>query len=276
MENKSSEGYIKDDIISSLSSQGPLNNKTFTYLLSELSSYLKTPEKSQSLYKNLYRLLTEVLYTSNKPIQSQLLLKILEWYKLKTQSSPVPSPSIFNESLKITFPNTSSEPKKVPQLKRSYKKRTGKPKVQVLQQSTSITNDSSMTPTRSIIVNAKKNGQNYRRMSQSPGIIRSIVNSFVKNSRSKMYNFSMQEFLSDPSKKMLNHEDLKRQSDRPMSCAMKRQLKEVDEVKYKLACRGVHVKIKSLYDGIVLDDNLQVRRCSLPRGGELLMRKIGF
>ena len=108
-----------------------------------------------------------------------------------------------------------------------------------------------------------------RRMPQSPGIIRSIINNFVKTKRVVMYNFNLQEFLNDS-----KHEEKNGLvKNRPMSNSLRRQLEEVESLKNKLANKKIRCRVHSLYNGIVTDDSFSMNETKFPTGGELLQKK---
>ena len=270
------EKYPKDTIISAFATRGPLKNTLYAYLTSELEKGLSTPKtSSQSLYINLYRLLSEVVFTNDKSLQNQLLVKINSWYRSKTsiepkREKPFPTPQNLitpTENTVQKSPLTDS-----PVLQRRSRPRMPRVKKLPPRKDSSISTHTDTYNDRTRASSSEPRKEKItRKMTQSPGIIRSIINSFVRNERSKMYNFTLMEFLRETADvRVKNHEDFSR-NERPMSCSMRRQLDEVQTVKNKLAGRGVTCKIKSLYCGIVLDDSTQEKYRELPRGGELLL-----
>ena len=57
-----------------------------------------------------------------------------------------------------------------------------------------------------------------------------------------------------------------------MSSTMRKQIEEVEAVKQRLANRKISCEVSSLFNGIVIDDNIREDKIALPRGGELLLK----
>lgn len=252
------------------------SNTIYLYLINELENSLIKSPKLSPLMQNLQKLLNEVNFTQNKDLQEELLKKIKRWYETKaltktpkTQSS-TPKPEKNHIIFNAESPNTKNwfmpyVPKK---LKSRYI-----PRKEAISNNYSIssfdvpnTRASSSEPGKHDI---------RRRISQSPGIIMSIVNNFVKNKRVKTYNFTLDSFLNDDTHKKVIaiDEKITRISDKPMSSSMRRQVQEVQDVKHKLSKRKINCGVTNIFHGLVVDDNTPEIVCSLPKGGEFLMRK---
>ncbi|OMJ93137.1 hypothetical protein SteCoe_3955 [Stentor coeruleus] len=252
------------------------SNMVYLYLINELESSLIKSPKLSPLMQNLQKLLNEVNFTKNKDLQEELLKKIKSWYEIKASTkipntiSSTPKPEKNHIILKANNPDTKNW--FMPYIPKSLKSRD-LPKKETISNNYSIssfdipnTRASSSEPGKHDI---------RRRMSQSPGIIMSIVNNFAKNKRVNTYNFTLESFLNDNTHKKVIAIDEKiiRISDRPMSSSMRRQVQEVQDVKYKLSKRNINCEVTNIFHGLVVDDNIPEIICSLPRGGECLMRK---
>jgi hypothetical protein len=251
-----------------LSSSTLQANSTFSYLKSELEKGLKDGSKHLLVYKNLARLLAEVVYTPSTSQQQLLLDKVKNWYDLKvpskfTEQKPsTPKPVPVHIDSNRDYPELKTIPS--PSLPKKYRQSTSNDS----QKSTRKGSASSIDhfKTRPSTSEPIKLGYS-KRVAESPSIIRSIVNDFVRNKRVKMYNFTLQEFLTEP--KLNEH----KKKERPMSCSMKKQLKEVETIKNKLAYKRISCHADSLYRGIVFDDPLPENNKQLPKGGEFLLKK---
>ncbi|OMJ81940.1 hypothetical protein SteCoe_17478 [Stentor coeruleus] len=252
------------------------SNMIYQYLMNELENSLIKSPKLSPLMQNLQKLLNEVNFTQNKDLQEELLKKIKRWYETKTftktpkTQSSTPKPEKNHIIFKTDRPNIKNW--FMPYVPKKFKSRD-LPKKEAISNNYSIssfdvpnTRASSSEPGKHDI---------RRRMSQSPGIIMSIVNNFVKNKRVKTYNFTLESFLNDSTHKKVIaiDEKINRASDRPMSSSMRRQIQEVQDVKHKLTKRNISCGVTNIFHGLVVDDSIPEIICSLPKGGEYLIKK---
>ena len=256
-----SSPFLSPFVPSSLSA-----NPDFNYLRSEVE---KLPKQSP-IFLTLNRLLTEVTFTFSEPLQHSMLSKIKNWYWSKIpreqsqvpvyQSTQVQKQSQIKHKSESYSPNTSQEANFSPKtlyIPKRYKT------IEVKKKKKSESNHLNET------LNTRASSSEPSRMTQSPGIIKCIVNNFVKNKRTKMYNFTLESFLDESKGGILGNKPGRR----PMSSMMKKQIEEVSGIKQKLSTRGVRCRMQELYHGYVLDDRDNVDGLGLPRGGERLISK---
>lgn len=263
-----SSPFLSPFVPSSLST-----NPDFEYLRSEIE---KLPKQSP-IFLTLNRLLTEVTFTFSESLQHSMLAKIKNWFwskipKEQTQAPIYQSTQIqkqFQSQIKHkseTFSFNSSQEAnspKVPYIPKRYKTSEIKKKKK------SENNNLNETLNTRASSSEPSNHDRRRRMTQSPGIIKCIVNNFVKNKRTKMYNFTLEAFLDESKGGIV----VSKPGRRPMSSMMKKQIEEVAGIKQKLSSRGVRCRMQELYHGYVLDDRDNVDGLDLPRGGERLISK---
>lgn len=241
-------------------------NKDFIYLKSELEKLSSPSNYFSPVTVNLNRLLAEVTFTFSPDLQQELLTKIKSWYLSKTQDSKV--------SASIIKPKEIELPKEYPKSDSSMQGDKGmvyvpkRYKGNKVLRKPSIKNDPEVVFYENLNTRESSSELNHidkrRRMSQSPGIIQGIVNDFVKNKRVKMYNFTLEAFLAD--------KNIVKNRQRPMSCMMKKQIDDLDEIKLKLSNKGVRCGFYQLFHGYVLDDREKYEASALPKGGMGLMK----
>jgi hypothetical protein len=197
-----------------------------------------------------------------------MLLKILNWYHSKVPElkrvSPTYPVQIHEKTSENSefFQKTSVVPK-IPYIPKKYFS-TGKKKTRTEDDLKGSPNETSNTRASS---SEPSQVDRRRRMTQSPGIIKCIVNNFVKNKRTKMYNFTLDAFLDG------NKVNPQRRRHRPLSSMMKKQIHELQGIKRVLSNQGVNCEMNELYHGYVLDDRDHSDGFTFPSGGERLIRK---
>ncbi|OMJ71659.1 hypothetical protein SteCoe_30055 [Stentor coeruleus] len=256
-------------------SQSVESSHIYQFLIQELNNYLAKSPKFSPLMQNLQILLNEVRFTKSKKLQDELLIKIKQWYDQKSFSktrnieSSTPKPQKILQILKEDPIKFNSRfipyiPKKI-KVKNYPKKDNFSNSQSINSFDVPFTRASSSEPSKP---------ENKRRMSQSPGIIMSIVNNFIKNKRVKTYNFTLEAFLEDSKHKkvMSIDEKITRLQERPMTSTLKHQIEEVQNVKLKLANRKIPCGFRSIFQGLVVDDNANETHCNFPQGGENLIK----
>ena len=275
MSNNLEASIIKDEILPGLNKAELYNNPIFLYLQSELEKNLKSSKRKSYLYVNLHRLLTEVAFTSDSSLQNAFLKKIKAWYDSKIYPNKIETVIISSPNPKpIYIPLNNSKksitPVRSPYIPKKYKEDINKTHIKVERKDSKISNES--VNERPSTSEPYKNDKQGRAYSQSPSIIRSVIINFVKNKRVKMYNFTMNKFLEESRNNKINQNEKSSKNNRPMSSTMRKQIEEVEAVKQRLANRKISCEVSSLFNGIVIDDNIREDKIALPRGGELLLK----
>lgn len=255
-------------------SQSVESNHIYQILIQELNNYLAKSPKLSPLMLNLQILLNEVRFTQSKKLQDELLIKIKQWYDKKTLSktriyeSSTPKPQTILQISKEDPIKLNS--RFIPYIPKNIKIEN-RPKKDTFSNNQSITSFDAPNTRASSSEPSKQ--ENKRRMSQSPGIILSIVNNFIKNKRVKTYNFTLEAFLENCKHKkvMPIDEKITRLQERPMTSSLKHQIQEVQDVKLKLANRRIQCGFKNIFQGLVVDDNANETHWNFPRGGENLI-----
>ncbi|OMJ87517.1 hypothetical protein SteCoe_10773 [Stentor coeruleus] len=256
-------------------SQSVESNHIYQILIQELSKYLAKSPKLSPLMQNLQILLNEVRFTQSKKLQEELLIKIKQWYDQKTFSktrnieSLTPKPQTVlliskEDPIKLNNRFIPYIPKNIKVKNRSKKDHFSNDQF-ITSFDASYTRSSSSEPNKH---------ENQRRMSQSPGIIMSIVNNFIKNKRVKTYNFTLEAFLEDRKNKKATpiDEKIARLQERPMTSTLKHQIQEVQNVKLKLANRKIPCGFRNIFQGLIVDNNANETYLNFPRGGENLIK----
>ena len=225
----------------------------FKFLRSELELYYKErkkPANRQSLfpytsnswkehfYYSLQKLLNEVTYTVNTQLQSIMLGKVYKWYVEKS--------------------------------KRAMEKPKPKEKIEKVMNATVLQNIESTVP------QSKKNKPDDKKLikfekyyntpaifSQNPIKNKKISPLTQNNTFFKSTNFTDQDSLNTSNEF----------NDTKVPLIRREQMKEVNFIKQRFACKNLSVSIKALEDGLVFSDFKQeiLPPHKLPKGGEMLL-----
>jgi hypothetical protein len=268
-----SPNFEHRQLLSPFTPQALQENKVFIRLKREVDLGLAAAQGFSPIHKNLQALLTEVAFTINPKIQEMLLRRVQKWYESKTANDVQLKNTAEKKNFVIITEQIPTKIQDSPKKIEIYVPKSLKVEKKHNEQSIRKESvDGSIKQATTRASSSEPINRNYnRRNSQSPGLIRSIVNNFVKNKRGIMYNFMLNEFLEEV-KKNPSETQPEAKKPRPLSTSAAKQYQEVHNIKSRLARKRIICGVKSLSDALVIQDSLEDSLSSLPAGGEWLLK----